>query len=70
MTRKIERCCGNCTNAIDFAEQYFDGSPVTEPELSHIRARCCCEATQTLKEHWKTDGEKCRRFKSKEADHV
>ena len=35
--QEIERCCGNCANAIDFAEQYFDGSPVTEPEFRPSR---------------------------------
>lgn len=70
MKAKIERCCGNCANAIDFAEQYFKGSPVLEPQLSYIRKRCCCDATKTLKEHWKTDGAKCRKFKAKEANHA
>lgn len=65
MKTKVKRCCGNCANSIDFAEQYFNGSLVTEPQLSHIRKRCCCGETQTLKEHWKTDGEKCRKFKPK-----
>lgn len=68
MKSKIKRCCGNCANAIDFAEHYFGGAPVKEPRLSEIRKRCCCGETISLKEHWKTDGEKCRKFKPKDGD--
>ena len=63
MNPKIEKCCGNCGWHRGFSEIHFDGSPVAEPYLSHIRKRCVCGFLQTEPEKWKTDGAKCRHFK-------
>ena len=49
---KIKRCCGNCVNSRDFANA---------PDFPH----CCCVVSPLFKEHWKTDGENCRKFKAK-----